>query len=77
MGPNAIKLNILSLVFELICFAFQVVLNVRKTTLVSCILAFVFSSVPIILLVLLPMRVQESVPSSGSNPKMTGLLLHD
>ena len=69
------ELNILRLVLSLICFALQIFLNMRNATLAFCILALTSSSVPPLLLMLLPRYLKESVSSSGSSPSVTVLLV--
>ena len=61
-----LELNILILVFSLISFDFQILLNMRKATRAFWIRTLVPSSVPPVLLILLLRHVKQSVPSSGS-----------
>ena len=68
------ELNILSLVLSLICFAFQIVLNMMNATLAFCALALTSSPVPPLLLIVLHRYVNESVSSSGSPFIVMGLL---
>ena len=70
-----LELNILILVFSLISFDFQILLIMRKATRAFWIRALVSSSVPPILLILLPRYVKQSVSSSGFPPTVTTFLL--
>ena len=56
------------------CFALHIFLNMMNTTLAFCILALTFSSVPPLLLIVLPRYVNEYVSSSGSPFNVMGLL---
>ena len=70
-----LELNILILVFSLISFYFQILLSMRKATRAFLIRALVYSSVPPILLILLPRYVKHYVSSSGFPPTVTTFLL--
>ena len=70
-----LELNILILVFSLISFDFQILLSMRKATRAFSIRALVSSSVPPVLLILLPRYVKQSVSSSGFPPTVTTFLL--
>ena len=70
-----VELNILILVFSLISFDFQILLSMRKATRAFWIRALVSSSVPPVLLILLPSYVKQSVYSSGLPPTVTTFLL--
>ena len=70
-----LELNILILVFSLISFDFQILLSMRKATRAFWIRALVSSSVPHVLLILLPRYVKQSVSSSGFPPTVTRFLL--
>ena len=70
-----LELNILILVFSLIRFDFQILLSMRKATRAFWIRALVSSSVPPVLLILLPRYVKQSVSSSGFPPTVTTFLL--
>ena len=69
-----LELNILILVFSLISFDFQILLRMRKATRAFWIRALVSSSVPPVLLILLPRYVKQSVSSSGFPPTVTYVL---
>ena len=70
-----LELNILILVFSLISFDFQILLSMRKATRAFWIRALVSSSVPPVLLILLPRYVKQSVSSSGFPSTVTMFLL--
>ena len=72
---NTTDLNILILVFSLISFAFEILLRMRKATCALWIRALVSSYVPLVLLVVLPRYVKQSVSSSGFPPTVTTFLL--
>ena len=69
-----LELNILILVFSLISFDFQILLSMRKATRAFWIRALVSSSVPHVLLILLP-RYLKQTASSGFPPTVTTFLL--
>ena len=70
-----LELNIFMLVFSLISFDFQILLRMRKATRALWIRALVSSSVPPVLLILLPRYVKQSVSASGFPPTVTTLLI--
>ena len=70
-----LELNILIVVFSLICFDFQILLRMRKATRAFWIRALLNSSVPPVLLILLPRYVKQSVSSSGFPSTVTTFLL--
>ena len=70
-----LELNILILVFSLICFDFQILLRMRQASRALWIRALVACSVTPVVLILLPGYVKHYVSSSGFPPTINTFLL--